>query len=500
MLSERGDEQSWGSAWQDTGRVVAWCLAIAALLSAVSVVAELTSFSGVAISDRVVETALLSLFPVGLALAAAVALALTDARDRDARNRWSARGRGAVALVAALTVATSAYAIFVMLVGKSIGDAQFVANTGWAQRLGFAGAALASAVVGAAALSVVVGGRRSVESVAEWDGDANGLLPWRVLGPTIVCLLVAALAMVERAADTGSVGTIGDRVATASLRFDDFPIAFVAFAVVVLVAAGRRDEARNGKIDAVVTIAGTIGLLAVVAGAYAVWRVATRDPSGLSVGGLPGWWGRAGVISHALASGTVGVAALYLARRLRVVEPARVEVNAEIHARLAPFRVLAAWLAVAALCSAASDVSLVATSRGPLAIGDVIAEFGPFILLTAGLALAAAIVSATTRPDPTERDATNLAVSVIVAVVGFAALATSVYTVVYVLVAHDSGSFSSLIAHSPVSQRRGYVTTALATGFIATAALLLIWRARPSAPADEPDVDVEVEVDELQPD
>jgi hypothetical protein len=464
MLSERGDEQSWGSAWQDTGRVVAWCLAIAALLSAVSVVAELTSFSGVAISDRVVETALLSLFPVGLALAAAVALALTDARDRDARNRWSARGRGAVALVAALTVATSAYAIFVMLVGKSIGDAQFVANTGWAQRLGFAGAALASAVVGAAALSVVVGGRRSVESVAEWDGDANGLLPWRVVGPTIVCLLVAALAMVERAADTGSIGTIGDRVATASSRFDDFPIAFVAFAVVVLLAAGRRDEARNGKIDAVVTIAGTIGLLAVVAGAYAVWRVATRDPSGLSVGGLPGWWGRAGVISHALASGTVGVAALYLARRLRIAEPAALEVgSSDAPARVAPFRALAAWLAVAALCSAASDVSLIAAFRGPLAIGDVIAEFGPFILLTAGLALAAAIVSATTRPDPTERDATNLAVLVIVAVVGFAALATSLYTVVYVLVGHDSGSFSSLIAHSPVSQRRGYVTITVAT-------------------------------------
>ncbi|HEY5011356.1 MAG TPA: hypothetical protein VIK61_01455 [Acidimicrobiia bacterium] len=510
-----------------TGSVVAWCLVAAALLSACGVVCEVVAFPGMAISDRVMEAGFLALMPVSLALAAVVALTMAVPRDRRVPGGWSDRAQGLVAVVVAIAILASLYATFAATTGWSFAGRVFSGGMSWTARFGLAGTGLACVLVGASVLAVAARSWRDIsaaaptslsETGADRTADPTGLLLWSTTGPAIVCVLLATLALSAVSVDRlfSPRGSIGQRLASASSVFSSLPIAFTAFAFVALVAFARRNEARDQRVDFMVAIAALVGALAVAAGAYTTWLIVSGDTLALLHGGIFfGWWDRAGGVADVLTSAAAGAAACYPVWRWRRAEAIRPPVPDGVDewaeplsgpepqpsvSRTAVAQVLplvGAGLAVAAVGSALSNAMLVVATRGPIPIGTLVAEMGDDILLTTGLALAAAIVLVVTRPEPIERRWAGAA-NVALTLVALGALATSVYTIYFVTVGgHDSRYFALI----PSAERHRHVATAIAFGLLAIGTLALTARAlrSSSVDTDRGGGDVDLDVVELQP-
>jgi len=438
-------------------------------------------------------------------LAAAGALSSSGATlgDRAEDERLRAWARRSVALVAAATVVAALYAIVAMLAPRSFRSAGLV-DLHWPVRLGFIAGVCASAIVGAAALYLIGRARRR--------GDAGEWPSWNVMGSTVVCLLLAVVVMVATAVDalfTSHGASVTARFAQASLAFNGFPIAFAALAVVALIAGGGYHERRDGATAPVTLAAGCIGLIAMVAAGYTVWYVPTIPSSSPGFFEGIGWSARVGTICGALASGTLGVAAAYLTRRVRLIEPV---VGAADDRELAPTSeqrqdssdeqhptralrpgtlVVGACLALAALCSAALDITQV-VDNGPISVGDRLVQVISLVVFTIGLAFAAAVV---TIGLPTGRQGNGLkvAVNATVVAVSLATLGLSGYTISHVLFGRDNRQLS-FIAHAGAAARVGYIMNAVAIALIAIGALSLLWRARPA-----PTYDAEGSIATLEP-
>jgi hypothetical protein len=504
-----------------TGRVVAWCLTIAAILSAVGVAAEAIGFSGFGIRLRIVQAALSSLYPVALALAATVTLSLTDAGSEDLEqpSRLRSWADGSLALAAAAVVAASAFAMACFLDLDLLGERDLGGSVSWRFRIGALAASLASLLLGMVALFVIGRDRRRftsagpvpdspVDSVSHAVESPAG----RIAGPAVGYLLATVVAMLTTAvatafASSGSVGgqsgfsfgtpgrSVGERIADASQVFSSMPIALAALAVVMLVAVGTRREPRRSITDLIATTAAIVGLVAIVAAGYATWHAVAADP--ITAGPesfFSDAWARLGTVGAALASGTLGLAACYVQRHLPSTRPVDHVVR---RSRFDP-RVVATCLVIAALVLVASQVNTVVDSDTGLPAGELIVQLTSSLLLTVGLALAAVIVMTSSRrelsepAEPTARDGGSIAVNVIAAGVALVTLAFSAYAVVYVLFGTDESRLS-FVAHATTSQRVGYVATAVATGLVATAVLHFILGARrPLAkePKGGDDVDV----------
>ena len=133
-----GEEREGGS---NDGLFVAWCLTVAGVLSLVGTVAGLWEYPGFKFSDRVVQYSTMSLFPIALVVAAAVAWSLTDSGRHDGEHPSPARAvaEALIGLAAAVvTVAASVYATLLVLDVRGIGGESFEAGD-WPSRVSIFG-------------------------------------------------------------------------------------------------------------------------------------------------------------------------------------------------------------------------------------------------------------------------------------------------------------------------------------------------------------------------
>jgi hypothetical protein len=479
----------------------------------------MAGFSGNSFGDRILIGTVYSLSAMGAVLAATVALRCSDATSAEssARSPWRVWAYDSLGVIAVVSVATSGWTMVDAFVRGSGGGEEPHLEI---QRFALAAAGLAPALLAVATLLVVAAARRRVRApdtvdvvdavepvdveaaVAEPSDDpASDAFRPGLVGPTVASLLAAAIVSIAVAVTSAFAGStfpggfqgaperlsFGDRIAAISRSTGSASTAFIAFAVVVLVALGRRRQ-RDGETDLRVAIAGIVGLVVTIAAAYSAWVFVTvsRSSQGLLAFAARSWWERLTGASAALAAVAIGAVAAGAARALRTRDlsskPATLRSGA---------RVIAALLAASAAAYAAFTVLNVLGGYG-LAVNDLIAEVAPYALATTALALAAALVMAASRPDVDGRDELNDAVDAVVGLVGMAALAVSGYSIWFILFARHTGRLS-LFAHANAAERLSQAGAWVPVALLGAAALHLIVRGRQV----DADFDTEREIEAL---
>jgi hypothetical protein len=500
------------------GTVVVAGLTLAALLSAAGTVAELGQFTGISISDRIVQFGVLSILSIGFTLAAALGLRAFDGAEGELPSSLRAVLRAAHSVVAALVGAASCYGIFVVTTGIAIGDSHF-GLISWTDRMTYVCIETTSLLLAAAVLYVIVTHRRPapVETArANVTGPRATARPsWSVVAPAAVWVLAAAVILVARVLDAllasaavtaGQVGlefqvsgaSISDRITTASLRFDQYPIVFLAFTVVAVVALGVRRDTRGALSGVLTAIAAGVGGLAILAAVGVIWHELHAGSGGTSIG-LFGWWGRAATMLTALASGVVGLVVCDLVRRREAARAADEPTWSNVLSALQkPVPVVGVCVALAALSSAAFEAIELVSGAAHLARGELLVQFIGYTMTTAGVALSAVILLAVVGRRRGRDDGLATFVDVVSGVIACLAIGASLYVIWYVRFARPTGRFS-LLAQT-ATDRRGIVASAVATAALAVGTLHLIWRMRQAD--DEPVVDPELgfAVAELQSD
>jgi hypothetical protein len=491
-----------------TAPAIAGALVVAAVVAVAGVVAQ-TGFVDTSFGDRVTIAVVSSISAMGLVLAATVSLRWSGQVSDELARRPRLRGLAYDAMgVIAVAIAASSCWAFVDAFVRDVGGEGVPHLV--LQRFGLASASLAPLFLAIAVLAVIAGFRRRAglpdvrDQADPPDPDvfADGLI-----GPTIGCLLGAGLVSVALAVNeafTANGASFWDRVALVSVPAGDVTTAFLAFAVVVLVVLGYRDRARSG---AALRLAGFIGGFVTVGAAYALYRLATtssHSSPGLLFLGTFNWWIRVARIAAALAALVVGGVVVGIARQLLVPRRAvelpswappqpdhELQPRSIVTVSRTGARTVAAMLGGSTAAYAAFAVLTVAGGY-EIAVNEAIAQIAPFVLIIAGLALAAALVMSASRPDVTGRDTLNDVFDGVVGLIAVAAFAVSAYSIFFVLFGRHTGRLSAL-AHVGTAQRLQYVGTSIAAVLVAAAAIHLIVRGRQqfSAPGEETEDEVE---------
>jgi hypothetical protein len=225
-----------------------------------------------------------------------------------------------------------------------------------------------------------------------------------------------------------------------------------------------------------------------VAAAYSVYTIVHAGRPTISTASFiaTSWWGRIEGLGNSLAAGAVGAAAAYVARFGETQELRPKPVSDRAGARI-----VGVLLACAAVSYAAFTAFIVASLTG-FPVNELLTQSGSGVLVAVGLALAGALVIASSRPDQGGRSAAHVATEAVVGIVAAAGIAVSGYTICFVLFGRHRSQFS-LVAHEGVAQRMDVVGSFLAAILIAAAALHLLARGRKAAL----DVETEREIEAL---
>jgi hypothetical protein len=514
MLWGSGAEPDAAKARTGTGEVVAYSLALAAVLSAAGVVAQATAMSNLGFADRIVPAAMSSWYPAGLALAAALASRLTDAPV--GRRGLRIVLDSALDLIAVTAVVASAYSLLALSTSRLVGADQY-GELAPRLRLAFGAGAFATLLLAGSTLWCLRRPRHDRFAAAPVGDEAESeLLGWPVVMPPAACLLAAVVALVTGAGTNllpSSIGRFGSgsggvqgfagpgasfstRLGSTSIVFNQVPIAFAAFTVVLLVAAAMQARGRRPAANWFSTAAAVVGLVAVAAAAHTV----ARDLGSTDHFRSFNWSSRVATIGTALASGAVGVATCFVVRRLRVGEAFDSSILRDRGRALRPaLRVVAGGLTAAAVAAAGFSAILIFQGSTRLSVADRALQLSAFVLLTVGLAFAAVIVATLSRWASNERAPTDEALGAVAATVAAAALAHAVYVIYFILFGPTDRQFS-IKKYTSTAQRAGFVAQAVAVGLIATGTLLFVWRTRANVPFDEPDyVDDGIPIIDLAP-
>jgi hypothetical protein len=482
---------------------VAGAITIAAVLAIAGVVTQFANYSGSSFGDRVEFAGIFSITAMGVVLAAAVAMSCTESTASSVTTvaHWRSAAYGALLVIAGVDGGASGWGLLDAFI-RSQGEGP---SRIWADRLALATASLAPGLLAIAAIIVIVRARRSVRPTVAAESRSLEVYPKGLIGPTVRLLLAAGLVSIALAVDAGFTGaaSVDDRVAVVSLTGAGIAPAFIAFAVVVLVTLGCLSRDRPRESEPLVAIAGLIALFVTVAATYSVWISLTVSSSStvplFAVGAS--WWMRSTYIATALAAGTISVVGASLARRLRAGDRSRFAADRareaspfappasqpEVAVGASTFSVanlrndapaVAGFLAASSAAYAAFAVLTVAGSTGvPISVNDLIVTVSPYVLTVAGLALAAALVMAVSRPDALGGAALNDAVDVSVALVAVAVVAVSGYSMCVALFGNHGGPFS-IFAHVGIARRLTFVGTSLAAVLIGAAAIHVVVRGR----------------------
>lgn len=468
------------------GPTVAGALTIAGVLAVGTVVGRVAGLFGASFSARLDYAGFVSFPAMGLLLAAAVALTGSEPPQvgPDTTARWPVWAYNALGLLALAGAAASLWGLFQAFAENDLADGAFSM-----MRFAFAATELTPLALAIGVVVIVARTRRRMHPVAadaRTDG-AHVLFAEGLIGPTVVFLLaseVVSLAVGVDAAFRPNLVSAGDRLGAAAVNISQIPGAFVAFAVVVLIAVGRGARDRE-----VATVAGVCGLVVTVAAAYSVWAAVTLPTSsaGPLLSLLENGWTRFGAVTGALAAGAIAIITASLARRLRTRETVGVS-NAPAR-DVAPFhwsrtdaRVTATFIAAAAAGYATYAV-LTALNLRDLGLpfhpsfGDLVVAAAGFAPAVGGLALAALLVMVSSRPDVTGRDGLNDALDAVLAILAVAVVAASTFSIWSILLEHHAAGMRLFVAPGTADHLRS-AGNSVAAVLIGVAAIHLIVRGR----------------------